>query len=185
MAKLKVYRTPIGFHDAYVAAASQKAALQAWGSERDLFARGIAEVVTDPALTEEPLAQPGTVIKRSRGSAAEQIAALPETPARTPRARQADEADAPAPKAPPKPAPKPAPKPDRHALDAADRALSEAEARHRSEDRALRAEEAQLAKRRRAMERAQQDERTALAEAQQAAADSYARAMRRWKGGEG
>lgn len=29
--KLKVYRTPIGFHDAYVAAPSQKAALKAWG----------------------------------------------------------------------------------------------------------------------------------------------------------
>ena len=33
MPKLKVYRTPIGFHDAYVAAPSQKAALDAWGSD--------------------------------------------------------------------------------------------------------------------------------------------------------
>ncbi len=181
MAKLKVYRTPIGFHDAYVAAASQKAALQAWGSERDLFARGIAEVVTDPMLTAEPLAQPGTVIKRSRGTAAEQIAALPDTPAKAPRRRSDDAADAPAPK--PKPAPRPAPKPDRRALDAADRAMAEAEARHRSEARALRAEEAALAKRRRTMERAQEDERTALDEARQAAADAYERAMRRWTGG--
>ncbi|MCP2775198.1 hypothetical protein, partial [Salmonella enterica] len=53
-AKLKVYRTPIGFHDAYVAAPSQKAALQAWGSDADLFARGVAEQVADPALMEEP-----------------------------------------------------------------------------------------------------------------------------------
>jgi hypothetical protein len=30
MAKLKVFRTPIGFHDAYVAAPSKKAALAAW-----------------------------------------------------------------------------------------------------------------------------------------------------------
>ena len=29
MATLKVYRTPIGFHDAYVAAPSKKAALRA------------------------------------------------------------------------------------------------------------------------------------------------------------
>ena len=183
MAKLKVYRTPIGFHDAYVAAPSQKAALLAWGSERDLFARGIAELVTDPALTAEPLAQPGIVVKRSRGTAAEQIAALPDTPVRPPRARHEQAEEAPAPKAKPRPAPKPLPKPDRRALDAADDALSEAEARHRSEDRALRAEEAQLARRRRAMEREQEDERRALEEARQAAADVHDRAMRRWQGG--
>jgi hypothetical protein len=182
MAKLKVYRTPIGFHDAYVAAASQKAALQAWGSERDLFARGIAEVVTDPALTAEPLAQPGTVIKRSRGTAAEQIAALPDTPAKAPRRQPDPASDAPS---KPKPAPKPVPKPDRRTLDAADRAMSEAEARHRSEARALRAEEAELARRRRTMEREQEDERARLDEARQAAADAYERAMRRWKGGDG
>ena len=61
MPALKVYRTPIGFHDAYVAAPSQKAALQAWGSDANLFARGVAELVTDPALTAEPhryIAQP-------------------------------------------------------------------------------------------------------------------------------
>ena len=76
--KLKVYRTPIGFHDAYVAAPSQKAALEAWGSDHDLFARGAAELVTDAALTAAPLASPGTVVKRSRGTTAEQIAALPK-----------------------------------------------------------------------------------------------------------
>ena len=32
--KLNVYRTPIGFHDAYVAAPSQHAALLAWGRRR-------------------------------------------------------------------------------------------------------------------------------------------------------
>ena len=47
MAKLKVFRTPTGFHDAYVAAPSRKAALAAWGAEADLFARGTAEEVTD------------------------------------------------------------------------------------------------------------------------------------------
>jgi hypothetical protein len=69
--KLQVYRTPIGFHDAYVAAPSQKAALAAWGSDADLFARGVADVVTDPELTREPLENPGEVIKRLRGSAEE------------------------------------------------------------------------------------------------------------------
>ena len=123
MAKLKVYRTPIGFHDAYVAASSQKAALQAWGSDRDLFARGVAEVVTDPGLAAEALSQPGTVIRRSRGSAAEQIAALPPTPPRRVRREATDTDDGAAArggakakaKAPrrPKAAPTPAPRPDR------------------------------------------------------------------------
>lgn len=77
MPKLKVFRTPIGFHDAYVAAPSQKAALEAWGADADLFARGVAEVVTDPELAEEPLANPGEVIRKLRGTAAEHVAARP------------------------------------------------------------------------------------------------------------
>src|SRR4051794_12137810 len=84
---LKVYRTPIGFHDAYVAASSQAAALKAWGTDRNLFARGAAEIVTDPALTEAPLADPGKVIKRLRGSADEQMAAASEAPIARARAK--------------------------------------------------------------------------------------------------
>ena len=45
--KLKVFVTSIGFHDAYVAAPSQKAALEAWGADSNIFAQGIAEQVTD------------------------------------------------------------------------------------------------------------------------------------------
>ncbi len=177
MPKLKVYRTPIGFHDAYVAAPSQKAALKAWGSDRDLFARGIAEVVTDPELAAEPLAQPGMVIRRSRGTAAEQIAALPDTP---PRAKREPPVE---PKADVETRDKPAPpKPDRKAIVAAEHALAEAEARHRSEDRALRAEEAALAKRRRVMEHDHADEHAHLEATRQAAAKAYDAAMRRWRG---
>lgn len=182
MAKLKVYRTPIGFHDAYVAAPSQKAALKAWGSTRDLFARGVAEVVTDPDLTAEPLAHPGEVIRRSRGTAAEQIAALPDSPKRPPRrakveagAEDADDRKA-------TPAPAHPPRPDRGPLSDADHALSQAEARHRSADRALRAEEAALAKRRRTMEREAADERARLEAARAAAAKAYDAALRRWRG---
>ena len=76
--KLKVFRIPIGFHDAYVAAPSQKAALEAWGSDSNLFAAGAAELVTDAALTRVPLERPGEVIKVLRGSRAEQVAALGE-----------------------------------------------------------------------------------------------------------
>ena len=64
--KLKVYRLPIGFHDAYVAAPSQKAAIEAWGSDKDVFQRKQAELVTDPELAKEPLASPGKVVKRLR-----------------------------------------------------------------------------------------------------------------------
>ena len=77
MAKaLKVFRTPIGFHDAYVAAPSMKAALAAWGASTNLFAAGAAEVVTDPKLTKEPLARPGEVIRKPRGTDAEHVRAL-------------------------------------------------------------------------------------------------------------
>lgn len=184
MAKLKVYRTPIGFYDAYVAAPSQTAALQAWGSARDLFARGVAEVVTDPALTAEALAQPGTVIKRSRGSAAEQIAALPPTPPRPARKPAADPDAKRQPKPKPKPAAKarPAPKPDRGALADAEQALAEAQARHRREQRTLQVEETALARRRRALERDQQDEHARLEAAREHAAEAYARALRLWRG---
>jgi hypothetical protein len=74
--KLKVFRTPIGFDDAYVAAPSMKAALEAWGSGANLFARGVAEEVTDPKLTAAPLAHPGKVIRVSRGDLAAQLKAL-------------------------------------------------------------------------------------------------------------
>ena len=73
--KLKVFRTAIGFHDAYVAAPSRKAALEAWGADANIFAQGIAEQVTDPKLMEEPLSRPGEVIRKLRGSAEEHVAA--------------------------------------------------------------------------------------------------------------
>ena len=39
---MKICRTPIGFHDAYVAAISQKAPLATSAADVDLFARGVA-----------------------------------------------------------------------------------------------------------------------------------------------
>ena len=74
MAKLKVFRTTIGFHDAYVAAPSRAAALRAWGASTDLFAMGAAEEVIEPALMKAPLAHAGSIIKQSRGSTAEHMA---------------------------------------------------------------------------------------------------------------
>ena len=102
--KLKVFRTPIGFHDAYVAAPSQKAALEAWGADGNLFAQGIAEQVDDPKLMEEPLANPGKVIKRVRGSADEHFEALDRTE-RKPRPKIEEGPEAPKRKSKPKPRP--------------------------------------------------------------------------------
>ena len=177
--KLKVYRTPIGFHDAYVAAPSQKAALKAWGSEHDLFGRGVAEIVTDPALSEEPLSRPGIVVKRWRGTAAEQIAARP--PGR-PSAAVKKPQSLGQPKPKPKPKPKPAPPPDRTALDNATSALSQAGARQRDEDRALRKQESELERRRQAQDKAHAAEIARLTKALEAARAAFDRAVKAWRG---
>lgn len=195
--KLKVYRTVAGFHDAYVAAPSQKAALEAWGSDRDLFARGIAEQVTDPALTAEPLAAPGTVVKRSRGTSAEQIAALPDPQPDTPerdastgkaRAKPPSPGSAKAKsKSSPKPPPraKPDPKPSGTALDAAEETLAAVKADYAGRERALAAREAALARERRAFDR---DRAAALDAAQTVRDDAQARydaALRTWRAARG
>jgi hypothetical protein len=178
--KLKVFRTPIGFHDAYVAAASQKAALEAWGSDNNLFAQKTAERVTDPALMAEPLANPGTVIKRLRGTAAEQIAALPRDVAKPRKAKSPKENDAPTskrtePKAPPPP------RPDRTALALAEKALDDATAVQAAEQKALRDREAAIERERKEMDRAQRQEIEALEEKRLRAETAYDKEMKRWR----
>ena len=178
-AKLRVFRTPIGFHDAYVAAPSQKAAIEAWGTGKDVFARGEAELVTDPALTAEPLANPGQIVKRLRGTAAEQIAALgaEETPAST---EAVSRAKVPTTK-PRKPPPKPKPRPSRGALEEAEAALAEAEARRAAALKEIVDREAALERERKALEKEQPDERERLEAKREKAAAAYEEAMRRWR----
>lgn len=69
--KLKLFRTVIGFHDAYVAAPSQKAALGAWGASTDLFSAGLAERIDDPAVCEAAFEKPGTIVTAKRGTTKE------------------------------------------------------------------------------------------------------------------
>jgi len=138
-AKLKVFRTPIGFHDAYVAVPSQKKALEAWGAGSNLFASGLAEQVTDPKLMKAPLAEPGTVIKVPRGSAAQHLASLAKS---KPPARPAKETPDVSPAAPPRRR-KPRPRPNRAALDAAEQKL---EAQQQALDAKLSALEDQRAR---------------------------------------
>lgn len=182
--KLKVYRTVAGFYDAYVAAPSQKAALEAWGSERDLFARGIAELVTDPALMAEPLSSPGTVVKHSRGTTAEQIAALPEPTTRAkPVDAEAGTEDKPRskPKTESKPKPKPKPPPKRDEIDAAEEALDALKADLDRKTKDLVKREAALARERRALE---QERSAGLQDAEEKLKKSrraYDDALRAWR----
>jgi len=66
--KLKTYVTSIGFFELAVAAPSMKAALEAWGTERNLFHQGFAKETDDAAIVAATMAQPGIVLKRSVGS---------------------------------------------------------------------------------------------------------------------
>lgn len=184
--KLKVFRTPIGFHDAYIAAPSQKAALEAWGSDKDLFSSGAAERIDDPDLMREPLANPGKVIRKLRGTMAEHMAALPkDSPAPRKKAARSDDSEAATParkaKAVAKPAPKPKPRPDRAALTKAEAELADAEARHDSEREALAKRQAELDRERRKVETAQARERDALDRKVTAAREKYDRAMQAWR----
>ncbi|WCT72695.1 hypothetical protein PQ455_13770 [Sphingomonas naphthae] len=186
--KLKVYRTPIGFHDAYVAAPSQKAALEAWGTDRNLFARGDAEEVVDAELVKEPLAQPGKVIRRSRGTTAEQIAALPADRPKADEGRTRGdgpslaEAKTKAPGAKRDAAPKPKPKPNRDALDRAEQAVAEAEERHRAARDRLGEREDELARERRRLEADQDKELSALRRSEEKQPKTYGEAMSKWRG---
>ena len=169
--KLKVFRTPIGFNDAYVAAPSRKAALEAWGADANIFAQGIAEEVTDPKLTEEPLARPGEVIRRLRGSHDEHVAALgKEGPKSKAKAKEA-----------PKPKAKPKPKLSRDELDAVEEALEKAEKKQRKALGRIDDQIQKLEHERRDLQRKHERERDELGEKVEKARSAYRRAMRDWE----
>ncbi|MBB3858786.1 type IV secretory pathway VirB10-like protein [Novosphingobium hassiacum] len=161
---LKLFRTAIGFHDAYVAAPSRKAALDAWGTDKDLFARGVAEQVDDRDLFKRLAETPGEVFRRARGSAKDHLDALPP--------------EEPAPKKQPR-APKP-PRPKNDAVRKARAALDALESEQADEAAALRRKEAELARERRVMEqahvRALDDAQRQLEELQA----EYDRALAKW-----
>lgn len=187
--KLKVYRTPAGFNDAYVAAPSQKAALEAWGSDRDLFARGIAEVVTDPALTREPLASPGIVVKHSRGTTAEQIRAMPNPEPRALREHDAEPSDTSKPSRKSKPAapakPAPRPKPSSAKLEAAESLLETVRTDYGSRMKALADREAKLTRERRDLQNHQRDDVGAAEAAVEEERQAYDAALRQWRKSKG
>lgn len=173
--KLKVFRTSTGFHDAYVAAPSRKAALEAWGAEADLFARGVAEQVTDEALIAEPLERPGEVIKVSRGDLAAQLKAL------GPRKKGAGKAK-PAAKGKAAQSAKPKPPPKRDKIDAAEAALREAQRRHAKETKALEAKREAIERQLEALRAKHEKERTRLERTRDRAREAYRTALDDWSG---
>jgi hypothetical protein len=170
--KLKVFRTSTGFHDAYVAAPSRKAALAAWGADADLFARGVAEEVSDPGLAKAALERPGEVIRLSRGDLSAQLKALP------PRKTKAEAAKKPAGKLRKTARPKPPPKRDK--VDAAERALNEARRRHRAEADTLEAEREAIERKLAALRAEQAKELGKLERKRDEAREAYREALERW-----
>jgi hypothetical protein len=65
---LKTFFTSIGFFDLAVTAPSMKAALEAWGAQRNLFHQGLAWETDDAAIIKATMAKPGVVMKRAVGT---------------------------------------------------------------------------------------------------------------------
>ena len=176
--KLKVFRTPIGFHDAYVAAPSQKAALEAWGSDTNLFAHGSAEVVTDPELVKVALEHPGEVVKVLRGTKAEQLAALKKAPVRSAKSRSSRAAEA---EVIAKRARKRAAKPSHAGVDKAEKALDALEEKQGKDLAALDKQQRELERKLRDLKRRQERERDKAQRELEEARSDYEEAMRRYE----
>lgn len=168
MAKLKVFRTTIGFHDAYVAAPSRAAALRAWGASTDLFAMGAAEEVIEPALMKAPLAHAGSIIKQSRGPTAEHMATASASAHSRLKASKPKVAI-------------PKPLPSRRMLDAAEKKLGDAEAKFERVKDELDDEAARLATRRRAIEHEHRTRIAGLTDDRNKEAEAHRDLLDRWR----
>jgi hypothetical protein len=155
--KLKVFQAQFGFDDTVVAAASQAAALRAWGTHQNLFASGDAKVTTDKAAVAAAIAHPGTPLRRAVGTAAPftleptslpRVPDAPKTAASRPHAKSTTNTSARSPA-------------DRSALDAAEKVLHELVARRKTEEAEFRCEQDELDERRQTAQVAYVDARKA------------------------
>lgn len=169
--QLKVFRTSIGFHDAYVAAPSRQAALRAWGSSKDLFAAGMAEQVTDPELMKPALTSPGEVVRASRGTLEEQLSAIGPRPSEEPKGEPPAE----------KVRPRRKPKPSREALDAAENAIVEFEERTEEADADYRQRRAMLERAWAETSKALETERAKLEHRVNQERTKYQRRVAKWE----
>jgi hypothetical protein len=117
------------------------------------------------------LAKPGTVIKRPRGTEAEQIAALSPSKGRNRRSEGKSEARR-----------KAVARPGRGRLDAAADALDRAKARHKAENDELEKQEVELARRKRALEEGHRREIARLERIRDKARSAHAAALEKWRG---
>lgn len=181
---LKVFRTSAGFQDAYVAATSRKAALEAWGARSDLFASGIAEQVTDPKLTKAALAEPGKVIRLSKGTAAQHLAAAGKGRkaggSRSTETVDEDVEIAPAKAEPPK---KRRPKPSRRKLDRAEAELDRRTGEFANAIKALDDKIDALRKKRDSLRRERDETLRGLEEQRAAEVNDYRSALEDWEDG--
>lgn len=172
--RLKVFAAQFGFHDSVVAAPSQAKALEAWGIRQNLFAEGRAAVTDDPDAIAAALAHPGTPLRRAVGSKDpfSLEPGLPDVPA-PPKRKRPDL------KLVPQAAAPPPPPPDRSALEAAEKALAAINARRIEE-------EAELARRREALEAEEAASRQRWIKDRKAAEADLERARRAYRraGGE-
>ncbi len=175
--KLKVFRTTTGFHDAYVAAPSQKAALEAWGADANLFARGVAEQVTDPKLTAEPLRRPGEVIKLSRGDLSAQLKALGPRRKKAKAKTGPEELETPAKARKPV---KPKPPPKRDKVDATEAAIKQARARHAAAEKKLEDERDAIERKLDALRTRHAEDLARLERKRDEAREAYREALERW-----
>ncbi len=174
--RLKVYAAQFGFHDSVVAAPNQAAALAAWGTRQNLFAEGRAVVSDDPAAVHAALAQPEVPLRRAVGSAGPYSLqpGLPDVPdapkTAKPKLKVVAKVKAPDPAPPP---------PDPSALRAAEQRLTAINAKRIEE-------EAQLQKRREALEADELASRQAWSKARKAAEAELDKARRAFRaaGGE-
>lgn len=172
--KLKVFQAQFGFYDTVVAAASQAAALRAWGTHQNLFASGAAKVTTDEAAVAAALAHPETPLRRAVGSGDPfqlEAAHLPKVPD-APRRSDGKRAARAKPAAPPKP---PA---DRTALDAAEAKLGKL-------DDERKREEAEFRRRQDELDNAKAAAQSAYVEGRQAATAAIVEARKAYRGAGG
>lgn len=161
-AKLKTYWAEIdGLHEWIVAAPNQRAALDAFGINQDLFAQDEAGIETDPDKSDAAAARPGVPLRRMKGSkedfkpaggGADWTAVLEAIP-----------------KSKPKP-------PSRKAIERAEAALADFQDRGVAQVERLEAEQAALARKLTETRAALKDERKALEAALAKARDDYVKA---------
>src|SRR5262249_47351440 len=129
-----------GFYESVIAAPSQQAALRAWGTSQNLFAQGLAHVVTDEETLKAALAHPGTPLQRAIGTK-DPFALKPGTPKITGLDARSKERQPKKKSAPAQPTPPP---PDRSKLTAAEKALAQLREDRAREERELRAKRAAI-----------------------------------------